>query len=91
MHTIMAARPAGREASVGQHHLSLVNISIYLDKFMHAGYKQTAEMLYLSNIGTQEGNKARIESTRQQIISKHGGLALLSKPDLGRNLSLHFF
>ena len=39
----------------------LVNISIYLDKFMRAGYQQTAEMLYLSNIWTQEGIKERIE------------------------------
>ena len=63
MHTIMAVSSAGREASMGQHRLSLVNISIYLDKFMLAGYKQTAEMLYLSNIRTQEENKARIAST----------------------------
>ena len=30
---------------------------------MLAGYQQAAEMLYLSNIRTQEGDKARTESS----------------------------
>ena len=72
---------AVREDSMGRHRLSLVNILIYLDKFMRAGYQQAAEMLYLSNIQTEERNKARTESIRSSIISKHGGLALSSKPD----------
>ena len=41
-----------------------VNISIYLDKFMRAGYQQAAEMIIKSNIRTQEGNKARTASSR---------------------------
>ena len=88
MTTMALVEHAGREDGVGQHCLSLVNISIYLDKCMPAGYQQTAGMLYLSNIRTQEGNKARTELTRQQIISNHGGLALSSKPDRGGYLSL---
>ena len=30
---------------LSRHHLFLVNISIYLDKFMLAGYQQAAEMI----------------------------------------------
>ena len=91
MTTMALVEHAGREASACRHRLSLVNISIHMDEFMLAGYQQTAEMVYISNIRTQEGNKARTESTRRQIISKHGGLALSSKPDRGCYLSLHFF
>ena len=45
MITIALVEQDGREASVGRHRLSLVNISIYLDKFMCAGYQQAAEMI----------------------------------------------
>ena len=65
-----------------------VNISVYFDKFIRAEYQQAVE-IYLSNIRTQEGNKAQTESTRRQTISKHGGLALLSKPDLETISAFH--
>ena len=65
MYTIMAARSAGREAIVSRHRLSLVNISIYLDKFMRAGYQQAVEILNMSAMRTQEGNKARTASSKQ--------------------------
>ena len=58
----MAARSAGRQDSVDRHCLFLVNISIYLDKFICAGYQQAVEILNMSNISTQEGNKARTKS-----------------------------
>ena len=63
MYTNVRPEQAGREDSVGRHRLFLVNISIYLDKFMRAGYQQAAKMLYLSNIRTLEGNKARTASS----------------------------
>ena len=40
---------------------------------MRAGYQQTAEMLYLSNIRTQEGNKARTESTCDKLFQNMAG------------------
>ena len=72
MKTVMAlVEQAGREASLVQHRLFLVNISIYLDKFMRAGYQQAADMLYISNIRTQEGNKARTKSMSMAAGSDH--------------------
>ena len=76
MITMALVEQDGREASVGRHRLSLVNISICLNKFMRAGYQQTAEMLYLSNIQTQEGNNT---STNY-----------FSKPERGRNVCISF-
>ena len=64
MTTMALVEQAGREASVGRNRLSLVNISLYMDKFMCAEYQQTAEMLYWSDSRTQEGNKARRASSR---------------------------
>ena len=52
-------------ASVGRHRLSPVSISIYFDKFMRAGYQQAVEMLNMSSILTQEGNKVRTAWSKQ--------------------------
>ena len=55
---------------LSRYRLSLDDISIYLYKFMSAGYQQAAEMIIKSNIRTQEDKKARHFTG---MFSKHGG------------------
>ena len=85
---VARAGQAGHEASVCRHRLSLFNISIYLDKFMLAGYQLAAEMLYLSNIWTQEGNQAQTASTQFQNMA---GRHFRASQTGDRKQSLHFY
>ena len=38
---------------------------------MRAGYQQAAEMLYISNIRTQEGNKVHVDKLFQNMAGWH--------------------